>query len=207
VQASDDSDHLKRLDTTRKEQVNQMNKKELLALGLTEELADQIVVLHGKDIEAHKSKLATAQAEVDGLKGQLTEAGTAIEGFKKLDVEGIKVAANEWKAKAEQAQADAAKQISSLKFDHALDGALVGAKAKNAKAVKALLNANDLKLAEDGSILGLKEQLEKVKSENDYLFESDNPTPKVVLGGQNKSVLSDAMTDAIRRGAGLPPLK
>jgi predicted nucleic acid-binding Zn-ribbon protein len=184
-----------------------MNKKQLVELGLTEELADQIVVLHGKDIESHKTKLATAQAEVDGLKGQLTEAGTTIEGFKKLDVEGIKVAANEWKAKAEQAQADAAKQIAGLKFDHALDGALTGAKAKNAKAVKALLNANDLKLAEDGSIIGLKEQLEKVKSENDYLFESDTPQPKVVLGGQSKSVLSDAVVDAARKAAGLPPAK
>jgi predicted nucleic acid-binding Zn-ribbon protein len=184
-----------------------MNKKQLVELGLTEELADQIVVLHGKDIEKHKTALETAQAESSGLKAQLDEANKAIEGFKGMDIEGVKKSADEWKSKAEQAQVEAAKQISSLKFDHALEGALTGAKAKNAKAVKALLKADDLKLAEDGSIIGLQEQLEKVKSENDYLFESDTPQPKVVLGGQNKSVISDAMTDAIRKGAGLPPLK
>lgn len=184
-----------------------MNKKDLTDLGIAEDVAEKIIVLHGKDIESHKQKLATAQAELDGVKAQLTEAGTTIEGFKKLDVEGIKVAANEWKAKAEQAQADAAKQITSLKFDHALDGALAGAKAKNAKAVKALLQSDILKLQEDGSIMGLKEQLETIKSENDYLFESEVPTPKVVLGGQNKSVISDAVVDAARKAAGLPPPK
>ena len=187
-----------------------MNKKQLVELGLTEELADQIVVLHGKDIESHKSKLVTAQAELDGVKAQLTEAGTTIEGFKKLDVEGIKVAANEWKAKAEQAQADAAKQISSLKFDHALDGALTGAKARNAKAVKALLDIEALKKAYDEKtekIIGFDEHLKPVKEANDYLFESDTPQPKVVLGGQNKSVLSDGMVDAARKAAGLPPAK
>jgi len=184
-----------------------MNAKDLIKLGLTEELADQIVVLHGKDIEAHKSKLATTQAELDGVKAQLTEAGVTIEGFKKLDIEGVKKSADEWKTKAEQVQAEAAKQIASLRFDHALDGALTGAKAKNAKAVKALLKADDLKLGEDGSIVGLKDQLEKIKSENDYLFENETPQPKIVMGGQSKSVLSDGLVDAARKAAGLPPLK
>jgi molybdopterin-guanine dinucleotide biosynthesis protein len=187
-----------------------MNKKQLMELGLTEELADQIVVLHGKDIESHKTKLATAQTELDGVKAQLTEAGATIEGFKKLDVEGIKVAANEWKAKAEQVQADAAKQIASLKFDHALDGALTGAKAHNVKAVKALLDIEQLRKAfneADGSIPGLDDQLKKVKESDGYQFESDTPTPKVVLGGQNKSVISDAVVDAARKAAGLPPIK
>ena len=184
-----------------------MNKKELIELGIAEDVADKIIVLHGKDIEKQKTAAETAKTEAEGLKAQLTEAGATIEGFKKLDVDGIKKAADDWKAQAEKAQKDAASQIASLKFDHALDGALAGAKAKNAKAVKALLNANDLKLAEDGSIIGLKDQLEKVKSENDYLFESDTPNPKIVLGGQNKNVLSDAVVDAARKAAGLPPAK
>ncbi len=185
-----------------------MNKEDLKKLGLTDEaVMDQIIVLHGKDIENHKAKLTTAQTEADGLKKQLTEAGVTIEGFKKLDVEGVKKSADEWKAKAEQAQKDASAQISQLKFDHALDGSLSAAKAKNAKAVKALLQSDALKLNEDGSILGLKEQLEKIKSENDYLFESDISTPRIVVGAHNQSVIKDAVTDAARKAAGLPPAK
>jgi predicted nucleic acid-binding Zn-ribbon protein len=184
-----------------------MKREDLTKLGLTDDaVIDAIMAANGKDIESHKAKLVTAQAELDGVKTQLTEAGTTIEGFKKLDVEGIKAAANEWKVKAEQAQADSVKQLSALKFDHALDGALTGAKARNAKAVKALLDMNNLKLNEtDGSIIGLDDQLKKVKETSDYLFESDTPTPRIVVGGNNKSVMSDAVVDAARKAAGLPP--
>lgn len=180
-----------------------MKREDLKTLGLTDEQIDKVMALNGTDIEKHKTAAATLQTELDGAKKQLTDANTQIEEFKKLDVEGVKKAADDWKAKAEAAQAEADKKVSQLKFDHALDGALTGAKAKNAKAVKALLNAADLKLAEDGSILGLKEQLEKVKAENDYLFESTEPTPKITLGGNNKTVLTDAVVDAARKGAGL----
>lgn len=180
-----------------------MKREELIKLGIAEDLVDKIMALHGSDIESHKAKLTTSQAEIDGLKKQLTEAGTTIEGFKKLDPEALQKAADEWKVKAEAAQAEATNQVAALKFDHALDGALTGAKAKNAKAVKALLAMDALKLNDDGSILGLKEQLEKIQSENDFLFESDQPTPKIVTGGNPKSVISDPMIQAARRAAGL----
>jgi len=182
-----------------------MNKKDLIALGISEEIADQVVVLHGKDIESHKTRLSTLQTELDGAKTQLTEAGTTIEGFKKLDVDGIKAAADDWKAKAEQAQRDAVAQLSELKFSHALESSLTGAKVKNAKAVQALLSKDALKFNEaDGSIIGLKEQLEKIKSENDYLFEDAKETPKIVTGGNSKSVMGDAVATAARKAAGLP---
>lgn len=183
-----------------------MKREDLIKMGLAEDVVDKIMALHGSDIEGHKTKLATAQTELDGVKAQLTDAGTQIESFKKLDIEGVKKAADEWKVKAETATSEAARQMAQLKFDHALDGALSGAKAKNAKAVRALLSTDGLKFNEaDGSILGLNEQLEKIKSEADYLFEAEGQTPKIVVGGQNKSVLSDAVVTAARKAAGLSP--
>lgn len=182
-----------------------MKKEDLIKIGIEDdELQKQLMILHGKDIEAHKTQIAETQSQIETVQGQLAEANTTIEGFKELDVDGIKAKADEYKQAFEQAQQQAAEQINQLKFDHALVGALGEAKAKNPKAVKALLNHNDLKLAEDGSIIGLKDQLEAIKSENDYLFESDQPTPKVVTGGQNKTVLSDAMVVSARKAAGLP---
>lgn len=126
-----------------------MNAEDLKKLGLTdEEVIQKIIVLHGKDIEKNKTSLSTAQAELDGLKKQLGDANSTIEGFKKLDPEALQKAVDDWKSKAESAKAEAAKQIAALKFEHALDGALTGAKAKNAKAVKALLDLNNLKHSE-----------------------------------------------------------
>jgi len=182
-----------------------MKREDLEKLELNAEQINQIMALHGKDIEKHKADLAALTTERDGLKKQLEEANAAIEGFKQLDVDAIKAAADEWKAKAEQAQKDAQAQIQQLKFEHALDQALAGAKAKNVKAVRALLQMDALKLNEaDGSIVGLKEQLEKLQSEADYLFESDQPAPKVVAGGNNQSVMNtDPFIAAFKRGAGL----
>lgn len=161
-----------------------MKREDLKALGLEDSAVDSIMALHGKDIEGHKSKLTTAQAEIDGLKSQLTEASTTIEGFKKLDIDGIKAAADDWEAKAKQAQTDAAKQLAAVKFDHALESALTGAKAKNAKAVQALLSTDALKDA-NGEFIAerFNEQLEKIKSENDYLFADVKEPPKIITGG------------------------
>lgn len=183
-----------------------MNAEDLKKLGLEdEEVIQKIIVLHGKDIEGHKTKLTTAQTELDSTKAQLAEANKAIEGFKGMDIEGVKKSADEWKTKAETAQAEAAKQVAALKFEHTLGDALTGAKAKNAKAVKALLDLENLKLNEtDGSIIGLDDQLKKIKESNDYLFDSETPLPKVVVGGNNKSVITDSVVQAARKAAGLP---
>lgn len=183
-----------------------MKREDLTKLGLTDDaVIDKIMALHGSDIEAHKTRLTAAEGERDGLKSQLDEATRTIDGFKALNIDQIKAAADEWKAKAEKASADAAAQVSALKFDHALEAALTGEKAKNMKAVKALLQMDALKLNEaDGSILGLKEQLEKVKADNDYLFTSDNPDPTLTLGGGNQPVQMSSFEAAARKGAGLP---
>lgn len=185
-----------------------MNKKDLIDLGIAEDVAEKIVVLHGKDIESHKTKITTMQTELDTAKTQLTEAGVTIEGFKKLDVDAIKAAADDYKVKFEQAQTESASQLASLKFEHALDGALVIAKAKNPKAVQALLNREALKFNDaDGSIVGLNEQLETIKKDNDYLFSDATPAPKIVAGGNNQKISGNAFTEAARRGAKLPDPK
>lgn len=178
--------------------------KKLLGDQVSDEVIDKIMAENGKDIEKHKADNAALITERDGLKSQLDDASKQIESFKGMDVEGVKKSADEWKAKAEQAAKDAETQVSKLKFDHALESALTGAKARNAKAVTALLNTELLKLTDEGAISGLKEQLENIQKEHDYLFESDTPPVKIVAGGNNKSITSDAVLDAARKAAGLP---
>lgn len=190
-----------------------MKREDLKKLELADDVIDKIMVLHGADEQAHQTKVGTLETENAGFKKQITEANTAIEGFKKLDVDGIKKAADEWKAKAEAAQAEAEKQIAGLKFDHALDAALAAAKVKNIKAARALLNLEGLKLGDDGAIVGtdetkgLAKQLEAIKASDDYLFEGEGRAPQIVAGGNGKSILGDPATDAMRKAAGLPATK
>lgn len=165
-----------------------MKTEFLKGLNLSQDVIDKIMAENGKDIAAEQRKTSKAEQDRDSYKEQadnlqtrLDDAGEQIEKFKKMDVESIQQAADDWKQKAEDATAEADKKIQAMQFDYALSEALTGAKAKNAKAVKALLDMDGLKFNE-GEIIGLDKQLETLKSENDYLFESDKPAPKIVKG-------------------------
>lgn len=165
-----------------------MKTEFLKSLNLSQEVIDKIMAENGKDIAVEQKKAEKVIQERDSyklkaesLETQVNDANTEIQKFKDMDIDGIKKAADDWKETAEKAKADANKQISQMKFDYALSAALTGAKAKNAKAVKALLDMDGLKF-NDGKIVGLDEQLAQIKADNDYLFESDEPAPEFVKG-------------------------
>jgi len=184
-----------------------MNEKDLIDLGVAEDVAKKIIVLHGKDIEAKKNELTTATTEATALKNQLSEANKQIEDFKKLDVDGVKKAADDWKTKYEQTVEQHATESKQRQFDTALEKGLAEAKAKNPKALKGLLDLANLKYNEaDGSLIGLKEQLEKIKPENDYLFEpaeNAEKTPEIVAHTDGKSTNYDAVVAGALKGAGI----
>lgn len=165
-----------------------MKTEFLKSLNLSQEVIDKIMAENGKDIAVEQKKAEKVIQERDSyklkaesLETQVNDANTEIQKFKDMDIDGIKKAADDWKETAEKAKADANKQISEMKFDYALTAALTGAKAKNVKAVKALLDMEGLKLNDD-KIIGLDEQLSQIKADNDYLFESDTPAPTFVKG-------------------------
>lgn len=165
-----------------------MKTEFLKSLNLSQEVIDKIMAENGKDIAVEQKKAEKVIQERDSyklkaesLETQVNDANTEIQKFKDMDIDGIKKAADDWKETAEKAKADADKQISQMKFDYALSAALTGAKAKNAKAVKALLDMDGLKF-NDGKIVGLDEQLAQIKADNDYLFENDEPAPEFVKG-------------------------
>lgn len=180
-----------------------MKTEFLKELGLEQDVIDKIMAENGKDIEGYKSEVKALKTERDGLKTELGEVGKQIEEFKNLDVEGIKAAADDWKAKAEKASKERDEQIAALKFDHALEGKLTGTKAKDASILLGLLKKDDLKLMEDGSILGLDEQISKIKEEKGFLFESDEKLPKFVTGGTGGNGGSEADQTTLRAAMGL----
>lgn len=152
-----------------------MKREFLKGLELSDDLIDKIMAEHGKSVEQYKDtakNVETLNQQITDLKGQLSEANKQIKEFKDMDVTGIKQAAADWEAKAKQAEKDSETKIQKLEFDHALEKALTAAKARNTKAVQALLNMDELKW-KDGLIVNLDQQLETIKKENDYLFETE----------------------------------
>ncbi len=180
-----------------------MKKEELTALGIADDVADKIFALHGRDIESHKTTINTLTTERDTFKTQAEEAGAAIESFKAMKPEELKAAADDYKAKFEQAQQDAAAQVAKVKFDYALENALKNDfKVRDVVAVRAHLKADVIQY--DGEkFIGLKEQIDPLKTEKDFLFDDGKPQPRIIGGGGNQPPASDPVIASMRQAAGL----
>lgn len=63
------------------------------------------------------------------------------------------------------------KEIEKVKFDFKLEAKMKEIGAKNAKAIKALINMDDVKLNEAGELEGFDTQIEALKESDAYLFE------------------------------------
>ena len=167
---------------------------------LPKEVIDAILAENGRDVEAAKKPFA----DYDAIKQQLSDANEAINGFKALDIDGVKKAADDWKAKYEQAEKDHAAKLADMEFDGVLSNAITTAKGRNAKAIRALLDVDALKASKNQAD-DLKTALEVLKKDNDYLFESDQ-TPPPYAGGTGRNPITNKYTpeeNAIRAAAGL----
>lgn len=161
-----------------------MTRKQLEDLGLTKEQADSVMKINGDDIENAKGTAATEiknlQTEVDGLKTQVGDRDKQLETLKASagDNADLKKQIEDLQTENATAKANHESELNQLKIDFAVEKALTGAKAKNIKAVKALLELDDAKLDKDGNVKGLAEQIEKLTSGDDtkFLFEAQKQT-------------------------------
>ncbi|WP_289103626.1 phage scaffolding protein [uncultured Fusobacterium sp.] len=165
-----------------------MTKEVLMKMGLTEEQATKVLEAHttainGKyipkerfdEVNTKKQQLETSVAERDRQLEDLKKSTGDVETLKKQ----IETLQNENKTKEETYKTE----LSNLKKTNALDLALAGAKVKNNKAIKALLDSEKIKLKDDGTLEGLTEQLEAIKKTDAYLFEETQTKEKTVPKG------------------------
>lgn len=128
-------------------------------------------VLDNYKTVAEAEKLRTAR---DNYKSQLDDATQKLEGFKGVNVEELqgKISALTDDLASQKAAFD--KQLADRDFDDMLNTAITGSKAKNVKAVRALLDLEAIKASKNQSA-DIEAALKKVKEENDYLFTSEEP--------------------------------
>lgn len=141
---------------------------------------------------------AKLETERDTLKESLKTAQDTLKTFEGVDV-------NELNGKITQLTSDLAAKdteyqakIADMEFNSVLDTAVSRSKARNSKTVKALLDLEALKASKNQSE-DIKAAIEKVKAENDFLFESSepikNPVAPTGVPGQSekKMTLLEAM--------------
>lgn len=145
------------------------------------------------EVAEAKKKMEADIQERDNQLEQLKNAAGNSEELKaqieQLQAENQK-AAEEWQAK-----------FAKMQLDFAIEKALTAAKAKNAKAVKALLDMEKVKL--DGEqLLGLDDQLKELQKSDAYLFgepgkvgSGTNPP-----GGAEPKTIDQQIEEAVKAG-------
>ena len=180
-----------------------MNKEKLIEMGLTEELATSVM----KELDGNyvpKARFNEVNTELKQTKDQVKERDSQLETLKKNvgDSEELKkqieALQNDNKTKDEAHAAE----IKQIKIDAAVDKALADAKAKNPKAVKALLDLAKAEISDDGTIKGLDAQIKALTEAEDskFLFDTDstqnkNQNSKGFVPGQKKDGVPGASSE------------
>lgn len=136
----------------------------------------------------------------DNLKGQLDDAKKTLKSFEGVDVADLKGQIAKLTGDLAAKETDYKNKLADMEFSTALDSALSASGAKNTKAVKALLDIDKLK-ASSNRDSDIKSALEAVKSENDYLFVSNEPVKNPVAPTSTSSI-ADPLA-AIRSAMGI----
>lgn len=177
-----------------------MTKKDFTDLGISEELATKAAEASKKELESYvqKSKYDLAVTEKETLEIQIKEHGKQLEELKKAakGSEELEKKVKELQDNAAASKAKYEKQINDIQLNHAIDTALKEAKAKNAKAVRSLLDMNDIVL-DEGKVKGLDKQIKKLQEAEDskFLFESvaDPKDGKPKIGGSTDNANSSSI--------------
>lgn len=184
-----------------------MKREELKDLGLTAEQVDNIMKIHGTDVESFKSKYADydeLKTKNEELSKQVAKNEKDLKSLSKStkDNEDLQNTIKSLQDENKQIKTDFESKISSMKLNSAIDTSLAGHKARNTKAVKALLDMDNIKLNDKGELEGLDDQIANIEKDNAFMFDKGTNTNYEPAGNSN-SGLSDK--DAFLANWGVKP--
>ena len=159
---------------------------------LPKEIIDMILDEHSRSVGAVKN-------ELDNVKGQLQTAKDGLKAFEGVDVAQLQGKITQLQNDLQKKDAEHQAQLADMAFDRSLDAAITGAKGRNAKAIKALLDVEALKKSTNQES-DIATALEALKKESGYMFETETPPPYSVGAGVGNPPAADtgSLADALR---------
>lgn len=130
-------------------------------------------------LNAFNAERNTEKLKTENVQKQLAEANQTIKDLQKANGDNAELQKRIEELNASQTALKA--EYDALKLDSAITLALTESGARNVKIASLALDRDDLKLSKDGEILGLTEQIEKLKNdtETSFLFESEEKVEAV----------------------------
>jgi len=170
-----------------------MKKEDFIKLGFTEEQAEKAAEASAEELKGFipKSRFDEVNDSKKQLELDIKTRDEQLEALKKIDAEGLQAEIEKLQGENKAAKEKYEAELKQLQIDNAVEKALIGAKAKNVKAVKALLDLDKAELDGD-SIKGLEDQLKKLQESEDskFLFDAEtkpnNPKFKGIKPGEKK---------------------
>ena len=160
--------------------------KSILGDAYTEDADKAVAAEIGKRFTA-KADFEARNTELKNIKAQLAEANKTIEGLQAADkdIEAVRKEAAEYKAKAEQAEKDAAEQLESYKFNAWFDGLVAQNHGRDGAVIRTLAGTERMDALrksqnrdEDGKAL-----FNDLLKNSAYAFEDQMPPPPPYAGG------------------------
>ena len=184
-----------------------MKRDFLKNLGIEDkDVIDKILDENSSDIGRAKGELQTYKDKVTELEGEIRTKDTKIADLEKSngDVSELRDKVAQLEADKTKLQGDLDTKVTELQKNHAIENGVRDAKAKNVKAVMALLDMSKITFTE-GKLDGLSTQLEALTTGEDssFLFgdsHGGNPSgtqPGNPKGGNNTPPTSKSFADAI----------
>lgn len=122
---------------------------------------------------------------------------------KDTDIDGLRKSAEEWQAKAEQAEKDADARVAAVQFDAKLDSAIAAAHGRSGKAIRALLDLDALRGSEDPD-KDIPAALAALQKDSGYMFDTEETPPPYAAGTGRTAMTADNSDSALRKAMGLP---
>lgn len=171
-----------------------MKTEFLKGLGLTDEQISAVMAENGKDIGKEQDKTQKAITERDAYKQQAEDAQKEIQGYKNMDIEGIKTAAANWETKYNEDIKKLQDQIAQQEYDRELEKFVDKYQFTSELAKKAVImeiKAQGFKL-NDGKLLGAEDFMKQLKEANPTAFTEDGSKPPTISvpGGNNPPVIT-----------------
>lgn len=168
-----------------------MKKEDFIKLGFSEEDAKKAADASAEELKSYipKARFDEVNNEKKKLELDVRERDQQLETLKNStgDVEAMKKQITDLQAENKTKEETHAAEIKQLKVDAAVSAALTSAKAKNEKAVRALLqlDSEKIELLDDGTIKGLDDQIKGLLEADDTKFLFDTETKKTKFKGAN----------------------